>query len=99
MSFRRSRSPTLGKRKSPLSERQTLQRNLEEKRLFLRSTSSASHSRCAASPASTRLRPVARPSPPTPASGASAGDLPRVLPWRQSQSHVSGAEPSVGSSC
>lgn len=60
MSFRRSWSPTLGQRKSHL----TLQRNLEEKRLFLRSTSSASHSCCAASPAST-LAPALRPAKPS----------------------------------
>lgn len=46
MSLLHSWSPTLGQRKSPLSERQTLQTNLEEKRLFPRSTGSASHSRC-----------------------------------------------------
>lgn len=57
MSFRHSWSPTLGQRKSPLSERQTLQRNLEEKRLFPRSTCSASRSRCAASPSSAPAEP------------------------------------------
>lgn len=79
MSFRRSWSPTLGQRKSPLSERQTLQRNLEEKRLFPRSAGAASHSCCASEPSQPGLRV---PRPATCPERAHGGSPSRTFPER-----------------
>lgn len=87
MCFGRVWSPTLGQRKSPLSEKQTLRRTREEKHL-------SPHR--AASPAPPPPLQPAEPSPP--AAAARARALPRALPWPRPRARAPGAEPSAGCS-